>query len=94
MIHPPQVRFHAPPVGRPDAPATQTYRRVPLNPESHPLHRGVPVVLRYDPRDPRRVVVLHTKDGRSGNAYSATANMIWGTCFVLFGAALGVAACL
>ncbi|MFF9215704.1 hypothetical protein [Streptomyces viridosporus] len=78
-IHPPQVRYQAPPIDRPDAPPTQTYRRAPLNHESHPLHRGVPVVLRYGPGDPRRVVVVHTKDGRPGNvSYSATANTAWG----------------
>ncbi|GAA3498315.1 hypothetical protein GCM10019016_054180 [Streptomyces prasinosporus] len=95
VIHPPQVRYQAPPVDRPDAPATQTYRRTPLNHESHPLYRGVPVVLRYDPGDPRRVVVVHTKDGRPGNvSYSATANMTWGIFFVLFGVGMGVGAFL
>ncbi|MER6803466.1 MULTISPECIES: DUF3592 domain-containing protein [Streptomyces] len=94
-IHPPQIRYKAPPVDRPDTPATQTYRRAPLNHESHPLHRGVPVVLRYDPRDPRRVVVVHTKDGRPGNvSYSATANTAWGIFFVIFGVAMGVGAFL
>ncbi|GGX08949.1 hypothetical protein GCM10010297_33050 [Streptomyces malachitofuscus] len=94
-IHPPQVRYHAPPVDRPDAPPTQTYRRTPLNHESHPLHAGIPVVLRYDPRDPRRVVVVHTKDGRPGRvSYSATANLTWGVFFVLFGVGMGVAALL
>ncbi|MFD8520803.1 DUF3592 domain-containing protein [Streptomyces capillispiralis] len=93
--HPPQVRYQAPPVDRPDAPATQTYRRTPLNHESHPLNAGIPVVLRYDPRDPRRVVVVHTKDGRPGLvSYSATANMTWGIFFVLFGLAMGVGAFL
>lgn len=90
-IHPPQVRYKAPPVDRPRAPATQTYRRTPLNHESHLLHRGVPVVLRYDPRDPRRVVVLHTKDGRPGNvSYSATANTTWGVFLMLYGVGMGV----
>ncbi|MFF0361420.1 DUF3592 domain-containing protein [Streptomyces fungicidicus] len=91
-VHPPQVRYQAPPVDRPDAPPTQTYRRTPLNHESHPLHAGIPVVLRYDPADPRRVVVVHTKDGRPGMvSYSATANLTWGVFFVLFGMGMGVA---
>ncbi|GAA2276725.1 hypothetical protein GCM10010415_50740 [Streptomyces atrovirens] len=95
VVHPPQVRYQAPPVNNLDAPPTQTYRRVPLNHESHPLHAGVPVVLRYDPGDPRRVVVVHTKDGRPGNvSYSATANLAWGVFFVLFGMAMGVGAFL
>ncbi|MEV5936317.1 DUF3592 domain-containing protein [Streptomyces sp. NPDC052079] len=94
-IHPPQVRYQGPPVGRPDAPRTQTYRRAPLNHESHPLYAGVPVVVRYDPSDPRRVVVVHTKDGRPGNvSYSATANLTWGVFFVLFGVGMGMAAFL
>ncbi|MFE0446648.1 DUF3592 domain-containing protein [Streptomyces fungicidicus] len=94
-VHPPQVRYQAPPVDRPDAPPTQTYRRTPLNHESHPLHAGIPVVLRYDPADPRRVVVVHTKDGRPGMvSYSATANLTWGIFFVLFGVAVGVGAFL
>ncbi|MFI2504415.1 DUF3592 domain-containing protein [Streptomyces sp. NPDC018972] len=94
-IHPPQVRYQAPPVNNLDAPPVQTYRRAPLNHESHPLHAGIPVVLRYDPRDPRRVVVVHTKDGRPGKvSYSATANMTWGIFFVLFGVAMGVGAFL
>ncbi|MFI5571651.1 hypothetical protein ACIA6T_30765 [Streptomyces sp. NPDC051740] len=92
---PPQVRYQAPPVNNLDAPPTQTYRRTPLNHESHPLHAGIPVVLRYDLRDPRRVVVVHTKDGRPGKvSYSATANMTWGIFFVLFGLAMGVGAFL
>ncbi|WP_030868805.1 DUF3592 domain-containing protein [Streptomyces sp. NRRL S-37] len=95
VVHPPQVRYQAPPVNNLDAPPTQTYRRAPLNHESHPLHAGIPVVLRYDPRDPRRVVVVHTKDGRPGKvSYSATANMTWGIFFVLFGMGMGVAAFL
>ncbi|MEV5550940.1 DUF3592 domain-containing protein [Streptomyces sp. NPDC052309] len=94
-IHPPQVRYKAPPVDHPDAPPTQTYRRTPLNHDSHPLSAGIPVVLRYDPRDPRRVVVAHTKDGRPGMvSYSAGANMTWGVFFVLFGVAMGVGAFL
>ncbi|TQL22308.1 DUF3592 domain-containing protein [Streptomyces sp. SLBN-134] len=94
-VHPPQVRYQAPPVDRPDAPPTQTYRRTPLNHESHPLHAGIPIVLRYDPADPRRVVVVHTKDGRPGMvSYSATANLTWGIFFVLFGVAMGAGAFL
>ncbi|MFI2640365.1 hypothetical protein [Streptomyces sp. NPDC018610] len=30
--HPPQIRYQAPPLGHPDAPADHTYRQVPLNP--------------------------------------------------------------
>ncbi|MFF9200809.1 hypothetical protein ACF1AE_03075 [Streptomyces sp. NPDC014986] len=52
-------------------------------------------ILRYDPRDPRRVVVVHTKDGRPGKvSYPATANMTWGVFFLLFGVAVGVGAFL
>ncbi|MFD7703611.1 DUF3592 domain-containing protein [Streptomyces caelestis] len=94
-VHPPQVRYQAPPLNNLGAPPVQTYRRAPLNHESHPLHVGIPVVLRYDPRDPRRVVVVHTEDGRPGKvSYSATANTAWGVFFVLFGVAMAVAAFL
>lgn len=92
-LHPPQVRYKAPPVGRPNAPADQTYRRTPLNHEQHPLHAGVPVVLRYDPRDPRRVVVVHQKDGRPANvSYSAGAHLAWGVSCVLLGLGMGAGA--
>ncbi|MFF5155548.1 hypothetical protein ACFY3N_04620 [Streptomyces sp. NPDC000348] len=64
-------------------------------PPPHPLHAGILVVLRYDPGDPRQVVVVHTKDRRPGKvSYSATANLTWGIFFVLFGLAMGVGAFL
>ncbi|MGW3316835.1 hypothetical protein [Streptomyces fungicidicus] len=53
------------------------------------------MILRYDPADPRRVVVVHTEDGRPGMvSYSATANLTWGIFFVLFGVAMGAGAFL
>ncbi|MDN0197070.1 DUF3592 domain-containing protein [Streptomyces sp. S.PNR 29] len=90
-VHPPEVRYKAPPVDHPDAPPTQTYRRAPLNHDQHPLHAGVPVVLRYDPGDPRRVVVVRQEDGRPGRvSYSAAAHVVWGVSFVLLGVGMGV----
>ncbi|MFE3638189.1 DUF3592 domain-containing protein [Streptomyces cellostaticus] len=84
--HPPQIRYQAPPPGHPTAPATHTYRQVPLNTDSpNALYRGTPVILRYDPQDPRRAVVV-----RTAKAYSPTANLVWCVCCVAFG--VGVAA--
>ncbi|MEU1703891.1 DUF3592 domain-containing protein [Streptomyces sp. NPDC005706] len=84
--HPPQIRYQAPPPGNPTAPPTQTYRQVPLNPESpNALYRGTPVILRYDPEDPRRAVVV-----RTAKAYSPTANLVWCALSVMFGVGLGV----
>ncbi|WP_128378662.1 DUF3592 domain-containing protein [Streptomyces cavernae] len=89
-VHQPEIRYQAPPIDQPGAPATQTYRRAPLNPEQHPLKPGVPVTLRYDPRDPRRAVVIHTNSGAPGTvSYSATAGLIWGVSFLLFGLGIG-----
>ncbi|WP_329134585.1 DUF3592 domain-containing protein [Streptomyces sp. NBC_00670] len=83
--HAPQIRYQAPPSGRPHAPATHTYREVPLNHDSpHALHRGTPVHLRYDPRDPARAVVV-----RTAKAYSPTTNLVWCATFTAFGAAAG-----
>jgi hypothetical protein len=85
--HAPQIRYQAPPLGRPHAPATHTYREVPLNHTSpHALHRGTPVHLRYDPRDPRRTVII-----RTAKAYSPTTNLLWCATFTAVGAALGAA---
>ncbi|MFG2022930.1 DUF3592 domain-containing protein [Streptomyces sp. NPDC048825] len=92
-VHPPQVRYKAPPIDHPNAPAEQTYRRTPLNAEQHPLQRGVPVTLRYDPRDPRRIVVIRTDSGAPGTiSYSATAHLIWAIFFLLFGAVVAAVA--
>ncbi|MER6977595.1 DUF3592 domain-containing protein [Streptomyces carpinensis] len=89
--HPPQIRYQAPPIGRPDAPAVHTYRQVPLNTDApNALHRGTPVLLRYDPRDPRRAVVVRRK-----KAYSPTANLAWCVfCLVAGMVGLGAAALL
>ncbi|MER6470203.1 DUF3592 domain-containing protein [Streptomyces collinus] len=88
--HPPQIRYQAPPPGHPRAPATRTYRQVPLNLDSpNALYRGTPVVLRYDPRDPRRAVVI-----RTAKSYSPTANLVWCVSFMTFGVGLGVLALL
>ncbi|MFF6998434.1 DUF3592 domain-containing protein [Streptomyces sp. NPDC008313] len=84
--HPPQIRYEAPPVGHPNAPADRTYREVPLNPDApNALHRGTPVILRYDPRDPRRAVVV-----RTAKSYSPTANLVWCAFALLFGVGVGV----
>ncbi|MFC3577794.1 DUF3592 domain-containing protein [Streptomyces yaanensis] len=89
--HPPQVRYKAPPLDHRTAPPEQTYRRTPLNHEQQPLQPGAGVILRYDPRDPRRVVVVRTDSGRPGYVfYSATAHLAWGVFFVLFGVAVAV----
>ncbi|MFF3633416.1 DUF3592 domain-containing protein [Streptomyces sp. NPDC002250] len=84
--HPPQIRYEAPPPGHPTAPATQTYRQVPLNPDApNALYRGTPVTLRYDPADPRRAVVV-----RTAKSYSPTANLVWCALFTAFGVGLAV----
>ncbi|CAL9472816.1 hypothetical protein SUDANB15_02859 [Streptomyces sp. enrichment culture] len=50
-------------------------------------------MLRYDPRGPRRVVVVHTEDGPPGNvSCSATADTTRGIFCVLFGVATGAVA--
>lgn len=68
-------------MGRPDAPADRAYRRVPLNTDApNTLHRGTPAILRYDPEDPRRAVVV-----RTGKALPPTANLVWCVCFSLSG---------
>ncbi|MEW2293500.1 DUF3592 domain-containing protein [Streptomyces sp. NPDC006743] len=88
--HPPQIRYQAPPPDRPHAPADHTYRQVPLNADApNALHRGAIVHVRYDPSDPRRVVVLRTR-----KSLSPTANLIWCTCFCATGPALGALALL
>ncbi|GGW36009.1 hypothetical protein GCM10010503_09810 [Streptomyces lucensis JCM 4490] len=84
--HPPQIRYQAPPLGHPAAPTTQTYRQVPLNCDSpNALYRGTPVILRYDPEDPRRAVVI-----RTAKSYSPTANLVWCVFSMAFGIGLGV----
>lgn len=83
------------PTVHPSQARPSTARTPHLNHKSHPLHAGIPVVLRYDPANPRRVVVVHTKDGGPGKvSYSATANLTWGVFFVLFGVGMGVGAFL
>ncbi|MFF9405852.1 DUF3592 domain-containing protein [Streptomyces anandii] len=84
--HPPQIRYQAPPVGQPDAPPDRTYRQVPLNPEApNALYRGTPVVLHYDPTDPRRAVVI-----RTAKSYSPTTNLVWCAGFMAAGVGLGL----
>ncbi|MEU5893413.1 DUF3592 domain-containing protein [Streptomyces sp. NPDC047461] len=54
-LHPAQVRYQA-------GPTDQTYRRAPLNAEYVPeLEVGLAVTVRYDPGDPRRMVVAGTR---------------------------------
>lgn len=45
----------------PGGPRNQTYRRAPFNADLHSLRVGFEVVARYDPEDPRRVVVERTQ---------------------------------
>ncbi|MFH8972888.1 DUF3592 domain-containing protein [Streptomyces sp. NPDC017890] len=77
-LHPAQVRFEA-------GPHRQTYRRAPLNSAFHTLRTGCTVVVRYDPADPRRVVVV-----RTGKTFAPTTNLVWGVLLFLFGVGLGV----
>ncbi|MFJ8540780.1 DUF3592 domain-containing protein [Streptomyces sp. NPDC093586] len=78
VLHPAQVRYQA-------GPHRQTYRRAPLNAHLHALHVGHKVVVRYDPEDPRRVVVVRTQQTFTPGTY-----LVWGVVLVLFGLALGV----
>ncbi|WP_405644655.1 DUF3592 domain-containing protein [Streptomyces sp. NBC_00019] len=79
VVHPAQVRYQA---GRTD----QTYRRAPLNAEYVPdLEVGLPVTVRYDPEDPRRMVVAGTR--RTAGPVSS----LWsGVGLCLFGVGLAV----
>ncbi|MGC9376187.1 DUF3592 domain-containing protein [Streptomyces sp. MH13] len=78
VLHPAQVRYRA-------GPRHQTYRRVPLNSGLHTLRVGYSVVVRYDPADPRRVVVVRTQ-----KTFAPTAGLVWGVLLCLFGLGLGV----
>lgn len=78
-VHPPQVRYQA-------GPTNQTYRRPPLNADHVPdLEVGLRVVVRYDPEDPRRMVVTSTH--RTAGPISS----LWsGVGLCLFGVLLAV----
>ncbi|MFF3498371.1 DUF3592 domain-containing protein [Streptomyces sp. NPDC003247] len=78
VVHPAQVRYRA-------GPQEQTYRRAPLNADRHVLRVGYEVVVRYDPADPRRVVVVRTQASFSPYTYLAC-----GVLLCLFGVGLGV----
>ncbi|WP_326787542.1 DUF3592 domain-containing protein [Streptomyces sp. NBC_00151] len=75
---PPRFRYLA-------GPRAQTYRRPDLNADRHTLRVGHEVVLRYDPEDPRRVVVVRTQSSFSPSTYLAC-----GLLLCLFGVGLGV----
>ncbi|MDG9721649.1 MULTISPECIES: DUF3592 domain-containing protein [unclassified Streptomyces] len=77
-LHPAQVRYQA-------GPHHQTYRRAPLNSGLHTLRTGHTVVVRYDPADPRRVVVVRTR-----TTFTPMTNLVWGVLLCLFGVGLGV----
>ncbi|MFI9546424.1 DUF3592 domain-containing protein [Streptomyces sp. NPDC052016] len=62
VLHSAQVRYRA-------GPQEQTYRRAPLNADRHVLRAGYAVVVRYDPADPRRVVVERTQASFSPYTY-------------------------
>jgi hypothetical protein len=78
VVHPAQVRYRA-------GPREQTYRRAPLNADRHVLRVGYEVVVRYDPADPRRVVVVRTQASFSPYTY-----LVCGVALCLFGVGLGV----
>ncbi|MFD5515315.1 DUF3592 domain-containing protein [Streptomyces sp. NPDC127066] len=78
VVHPAQVRYRA-------GAHAQTYRRPPLNADRHTLRAGHEVILRYDPEDPRRVVVVRTQSSFSPSTYLAC-----GLLLCLFGVGLGV----
>jgi hypothetical protein len=78
VVHFAQVRYRA-------GPQEQTYRRAPLNADRHVLRAGYAVVVRYDPADPRRVVVVRTQASFSPYTY-----VVCGVALCLFGVGLGV----
>ncbi|WP_449342459.1 DUF3592 domain-containing protein, partial [Streptomyces aurantiogriseus] len=78
VMHPAQVRYRA-------GPRDQTYRRAPLNADLHVLRVGYEVVVRYDPADPRRVVVVRTQASFSPYTY-----LVCGVALCLFGVGLGL----
>ncbi|MEU9466453.1 DUF3592 domain-containing protein [Streptomyces avermitilis] len=77
-FHPAQIRYQA-------GPNNQTYRRAPLNADQHSLRVGYEVVARYDPRDPRRVVVVRTQQTFNPGTY-----VMNGVLLCLFGVGLVV----
>ncbi|MFG2384889.1 DUF3592 domain-containing protein [Streptomyces avermitilis] len=77
-LHPAQIRYQA-------GPSNQTYRRAPLNADQHSLRMGFEVVARYDPEDPRRVVVVRTQQTFNPGTYVTN-----GVLLCLFGAGLAV----
>ncbi|MHA5053373.1 DUF3592 domain-containing protein [Streptomyces sp. SD15] len=77
-FHPPQIRYQA-------GPRNQTYRRAPLNADLHSLWVGFEVVARYDPEDPRRVVVVRTQQTFNPGTY-----VVNGVLLCLFGVGLAV----
>ncbi|MFF3937696.1 DUF3592 domain-containing protein [Streptomyces phaeofaciens] len=78
VVHPAQVRYRA-------GPHDQTYRRTPLNADRHVLRAGNEVIVRYDPDDPRRVVVVRTQASFSPYTY-----LVCGVALCVFGVGLGV----
>ena len=78
VLHPAEVRYRA-------GPTDQTYRRAPLNADLHSLWVGFEVVVRYDPGDPRRVVVVRTQQTFNPGTYLAN-----GVALCLFGVGLAV----
>lgn len=79
LFHPAQVRYQA-------GPSNQTYRRAPLNADYVPdLEVGLPVTVRYDPEDPRRMVVAGTRKT------AGPVSSLWGGVgLCLFGVGLAV----
>ncbi|MET7603999.1 DUF3592 domain-containing protein [Streptomyces avermitilis] len=77
-LHPAQIRYQA-------GPTPQTYRRAPLNADLHLLRAGFRVVVRYDPGNPRRVVVVRTQ-----KSFSPTTNLVGGAALCVFGVGLMV----
>jgi hypothetical protein len=77
-LHPAQVRYRA-------GPTNQTYRRAPLNADLHSLWVGYEVVVRYDPEDPRRMVVERTQQTFNPGTY-----LVNGALLCLFGVGLAV----
>lgn len=77
-VHPPEIRYRA-------GPNNQTYRRAPLNPDRHELRTGYEVIARYDPTDPRRVVIIRTQ-----KTFAPVTYLVCGVGLCLFGVGLGV----
>ncbi|MFF3332289.1 DUF3592 domain-containing protein [Streptomyces sp. NPDC002888] len=77
-VRPAQIRYRA-------NPNDQTYRRAPLNADREELWVGYEVIVRYDPADPRRMVVVRTQASFSPYTY-----LVCGVGLCLFGVGLGV----